>query len=74
MESSLTKDLTEVTRLGNQAVKMGLISGHGYYGGNYDILYKGQVFHLSPEAAHTYLKKLVEEHQPRTVKGKEAAR
>jgi len=53
----------ELTQLGNQAVKRGLISGHGYHGGKYEILCNGQIFLLSPEEAHSYLKKLVEEHQ-----------
>jgi hypothetical protein len=39
----------ELTQLGNQAVKKGLISGHGYHGG--------------PEQAHSYLKDLVKQHQ-----------
>jgi hypothetical protein len=53
----------ELTKLGNQAVKKGLISGHGYHGGNYEILCNGQIFLLTPEAAHTYLKDLVKQHQ-----------
>ncbi|HEY9892548.1 MAG TPA: hypothetical protein V6D37_12235 [Candidatus Sericytochromatia bacterium] len=53
----------ELTQLGNQAVKRGLISGHGYHGGKYEILCNGQIFLLSPEEAHSYLKKLVEQHQ-----------
>lgn len=53
----------ELTQLGNQAVKMGLISGHGYHQGKYEILWNGQIFLLSPEEAHSYLKKLVEQHK-----------
>ena len=53
----------ELIRLGNQAVKKGLISGHGYHGGNYEILCNGQIFLLTPEAAHSYLKDLVKQHQ-----------
>lgn len=49
----------EITQLGNQAVKKGLISGHGYHGGNYEILCNGQIFLLSLEEAHSYLKNLV---------------
>jgi hypothetical protein len=59
-ESFLTNELT---RLGNQAVKKGLISGHGYYEGKYEILCRGQIFALSPEKAHSYLKNLVEQHR-----------
>lgn len=59
LKSMLTEQLR---RLGNQAVKRGLISGHGYYEGRYEILCNGQIFHLSPEEAHSYLKNLVERH------------
>lgn len=54
---------TELTQLGNQAVKRGLISGHGYHGGKYEILCNGQIFLLTPEQAHSYLKDLVKHHQ-----------
>ena len=54
---------TEITQLGNQAVKKGLISGHGYHQGKYEILCNGQVFLLSPEKAYSYLKTLTEQHQ-----------
>lgn len=54
---------TEITQLGNQAVKKGLISGHGYYQGNYEILCNGQIFLLSPEKAYSYLKTLIAQHQ-----------
>jgi hypothetical protein len=54
---------TELTQLGNQAVKKGLISGHGYYQGKYEILCNGQIFLLSPEKAYSYLKTLIEQHQ-----------
>jgi hypothetical protein len=53
----------ELTKLGNQAVKKGLISGHGYHGGKYEILCNGQIFLLTPEQAHSYLKDLVKQHQ-----------
>ncbi len=58
-ESALTNELT---KLGNQAVKKGLISGHGYHGGKYEILCNGQIFLLTPEKAHSYLKDLVKNH------------
>lgn len=54
---------TEITQLGNQAVKKGLISGHGYHQGKYEILCNGQVFLLSPGKAYSYLKTLIEQHQ-----------
>jgi hypothetical protein len=54
--------INELTQLGNQAVKRGLISGHGYHGGKYEILCNGQIFLLSPDAAHSYLKNLLKQH------------
>lgn len=54
---------TELTHLGNKAVKKGLISGHGYHGGKYEILCNGQIFLLSPEEAYSYLKNLLEQHK-----------
>ena len=53
----------ELTQLCNQAFKKGLISGHGYHGGKYEVLCNGQIFLLSPQEAYSYLKKLVEHHQ-----------
>lgn len=53
----------ELTQLGNKAVKKGLISGHGYHGGRYEILCNGQIFLLSPEEAYSYLKGLLEHHK-----------
>lgn len=53
----------ELRQLGNQAVKMGLISGHGYHQGKYEILFNGQLFLLTPEEAHSYLKNLLKQHQ-----------
>jgi len=60
MESFFTNELTQ---MGNQAVKKGLISGHGYHRGKYEILCNGQIFLLSPEEAHSYLKNLLESHK-----------
>lgn len=53
---------TELTQLGNQAVKKGLISGHGYHQGKYEILCNGQIFLLTPEKAYSYLKTLIGQH------------
>lgn len=55
--------IKELTALGNQAVKMGLIGGHGYHEGKYEILCIGQIFLLSPEEALSYLKNLLKQHQ-----------
>lgn len=45
--------------LGNQALQMGLIVGHGYHGGQYEILCKSEVILLSPQEAQTYLHNLI---------------
>ncbi|NEO27261.1 MAG: hypothetical protein F6K03_10275 [Kamptonema sp. SIO4C4] len=47
--------------LGNQAIQLGLIAGHGFQGGMYEILKNGEALTMSPETAQTYLKKLIEE-------------
>ncbi len=50
-----------LTELGNQAVALGIIAGHGYHDGQYEILRKGEVILLSPQAAKTYLLNLIAE-------------
>ena len=50
-----------LTELGNQAVQLGLIAGHGYHGGKYEILRKGEVILLSPKEASAYLHNLIAE-------------
>ncbi|WP_041739448.1 hypothetical protein [Calothrix sp. PCC 6303] len=53
--------ISMLTELGNQAVQLGLIAGHGYHGGKYEILRKGQVILLAPQEAKTYLLNLIAE-------------
>ena len=53
--------LNKLTNLGNQAISLGLISGHGYRGGKYEILKQGKFIVLSPEEAQVYLTKLIKE-------------
>jgi hypothetical protein len=48
-----------LTELGNQAVKMGLIAGHGFHAGQYEILRQGNVITLSPKEALLYLSNLI---------------
>lgn len=52
-----------LTQLGNRAVKMGLIAGHGYHGGQYEILQQGKISLLSPYLAQTYLQNLIGESE-----------
>lgn len=51
--------INDLTQLGNQAVSLGLIIGHGYHRNQYEILYRGQVFLLSPKEALNHLKNLI---------------
>ncbi|MBE9126988.1 MULTISPECIES: hypothetical protein [unclassified Coleofasciculus] len=53
--------INKLTQLGNQAISLGLIIGHGYHGGKYEILRQGQVLLMSPEKAQTYLENLIKE-------------
>lgn len=51
-----------LTRAGNQAQTRGLIDGHGFYQGQYEILRQGQFLLMSPEQAQTYLEELLQNH------------
>lgn len=53
--------LNKLTKLGNQAIHLGLIAGHGYRGGRYEILRQGQALLMSPDEAQTYLENLIKE-------------
>lgn len=48
-----------LTELSNKAVKMGLIAGHGYHGGKYEILRQGKAILLPPKEAFDYLQNLI---------------
>ncbi|WP_082127412.1 hypothetical protein [Calothrix sp. 336/3] len=52
-----------LTELGNRAVAMGLIAGHGFHGGRYEILRQGEVMLLSPQEAQSYLQDLIAESE-----------
>lgn len=51
--------INQLTELGNRATQLGLIVGHGYHGGQYEILRKGEVMTLEPQAAVTFLQNLM---------------
>ena len=51
--------LNQLNDLGNQAISLGLIVGHGHHKGQYEILRQGQVLLMSPQAAITYLQSLI---------------
>lgn len=47
-------------KLGNEAIQKGLIIGHGYRGGKYEILRKDEELLLDPEKAEKYLEDLLQ--------------
>lgn len=53
--------INKLTQLGNQAVQLGLIAGHGYHKGKYEILRQGKALLMSPDEAQAYLEKLIQE-------------
>ena len=61
LESVSTNQLTE---LGNRAIQLGLIAGHGYHGGQYELLHQGQFILLPPHEAEQYLRALIDDSQP----------
>lgn len=54
-------DTNQLTELGNRAVKLKLIAGHGFHKGRYELLRQGEVITLSPKEAIGYLKLLINE-------------
>ncbi len=53
--------INQLNELGNRAVELGLIVGHGYRGGKYEVLRKGEALMMSPEEAQSYLENLIKE-------------
>jgi hypothetical protein len=51
----------QLNELGNRAISLGLIAGHGYRGGQYELLRQGKALLMSPEEAQTYLENLIKE-------------
>jgi len=49
----------KLTELGNRAIDLKLIAGHGYRGGKYEILRQGRALLMSPEEAQAYLENLI---------------
>jgi len=54
-----TMSINKLTETGNMAVSLGLIAGHGFRGGKYEILRQGQVILLPLTEADTYLEQLI---------------
>jgi hypothetical protein len=53
--------MNKLNDLGNNAIRLGLIAGHGHHGGQYELLHKGKVVTLSPSEAVSYLENLIQE-------------
>lgn len=53
--------INKLNELGNRAVELGLIIGHGYRGGKYEILRRGEAVMMTPEEAQTYLENLIKD-------------
>jgi hypothetical protein len=53
-------DYNRLNELGNRAIALGLLLGHGYRGGQYELLQRGEVLLLSPPEAYAYLQALVQ--------------
>jgi len=66
LENQLNKEveslnINHLNQLGNKAVKLGLIIGHGYFRGDYEILLKDESLLLTPLQAQEYLENLIAE-------------
>ncbi|MCX5933861.1 MAG: hypothetical protein NTU99_03605 [Pseudanabaena sp. LacPavin_0818_WC45_MAG_42_6] len=54
-----TMSVNKLTETGNLAVSMGLIAGHGFHGGKYEILRNGEAILLPVNEAEIYLEQLI---------------
>lgn len=54
-----TISVNQLNTLANQALEKGLIAGHGYRGGQYEILRQGKFEMYEPKAAIQYLQDLL---------------
>jgi hypothetical protein len=52
-------DQNQLHELGNRAIALGLIVGHGYHQGQYELLFRGEAVLLSPAKAASYLEALL---------------
>lgn len=55
-----TMSVNKLTETANLALSLGLIAGHGFRGGKYEILSQGKVILLPVNEAETYLEKLIQ--------------
>ncbi len=63
-EAFEAQSLNELHSLGTQAQALGLILGHGYHQGQYEILRRQEVQLLSPTEALDYLQQLIAAAEP----------
>lgn len=52
--------INQLTNLGNRAIELGLIAGHGYHKGQYELIRQGKILLMTPEEAVTYLADLIQ--------------
>lgn len=52
--------LSTLTGLGNEAIALGLIAGHGHRRGQYEIIRNGEIVTLPPGEAVTYFQDLIQ--------------
>lgn len=55
-----TVSINQLTELGNLAISMGLITGHGFHGGQYEILRQGKMILLPANEAANYLQQIIQ--------------
>ncbi|MEO0535457.1 MAG: hypothetical protein AAF215_16495 [Cyanobacteria bacterium P01_A01_bin.123] len=52
--------INQLTNLGNRAIELGLIAGHGYHKGQYELIRQGKILLMTPDEAVTYLVDLIQ--------------
>lgn len=55
------ESLNKLIKLGNQAISLKLIAGHGFHGSKYEIIHQGKILLMSPEEAEKFLEDLIKE-------------
>ena len=54
-------EINRLNELGNLAVSLKLIGGHGFHGGQYELLHEGKFLLMSPIEAQQFLEQLIAE-------------
>ncbi len=54
-------EINRLNQLGNQAIELKLISGHGFHQGEYELLRDGKFLLMTPMEALQYLESLIAE-------------